>query len=215
MDPQFWIKAWQEGRTAFHRSEYNELMLKHFLELEPKAGEKIFVPLCGKTKDMLWLRSLGLQVDGVELYTEAVQAFYAENGLPAPKVQKQSDFTVYSSEQIEIRCGDFFKVNEIETYDLVYDRGSLVALPPNLRKLYANIIKKSMKPGGRDLLLAYEYDPSELEGPPFSVTESEIRELFGDQFKITLLERERPSQEGQRLQSADSLVHTVYRLDKF
>ncbi len=38
MEPQFWIKAWNEGRTAFHQGEVHEKLLKYFPELHPRQG---------------------------------------------------------------------------------------------------------------------------------------------------------------------------------
>src|SRR3569623_953180 len=46
------------------------------------AHKNIFIPLCGKSKDMLWLRAQGHAVIGVEVVARAVEAFFAENALP-------------------------------------------------------------------------------------------------------------------------------------
>jgi thiopurine S-methyltransferase len=69
----------------------------------------------------------------------------------------------------------------------VWDRAALVALPLALRVPYA-VHLQSIAPAGTKLLLnVFEYDPSAMSGPPFSVTESEVREHFTNS-KIELLE---------------------------
>jgi thiopurine S-methyltransferase len=214
MDAQFWIDAWNTGRTAFHQAAFNDKLTTFFPQLNPQKGQKVLVPLCGKSKDMLWLQNLGLQVHGVELYEDAVKAFFSENGLsPVVKAQNAS-FTHYNHAQIVLSCGDFSKLNAIEKYDLVYDRAALVALPAPMRKAYAQVVTQALKTGGKYLLVVYDYDQTQMDGPPFSVRTQEVHELYKDRFKIELLEREKPANEGPRLGAVDGLELKVYRLEK-
>lgn len=214
MDEQFWIKAWNEGRTAFHQPHYHEKLTEHFPQLDPQAGQKVLVPLCGKTKDMVWLSRQGLQVHGVELHEQAVKDFFSENELFPSEVTRDPFFTHHTHQDITISCGDFFKLGQKSAYDFVYDRAALVALPAPMRKNYAQVIRESIKAGGRYLLIAYEYDPSKMEGPPFSVSESEIRKLYQEHFAIRLIESEKPSGEGPRLSAVEGLRQNVYLLQK-
>jgi thiopurine S-methyltransferase len=215
MDSQFWKTAWNEGRTNFHQGEYNDKLVEYFPQLNPEKGQKVLVPLCGKSRDLLWLHGLNLHVHGIELHGQAVESFFAENELsPLIKTQDQ-DFAHYTCENIVISCGDFFKLNEEkDTYDFIYDRAALVALPAPLRKKYAQVIKQSLKKGGKYLLIVYEYDQSKLDGPPFSVDANEIHELYEDQFTIKLMESKRPTKEGPRLSSLDNLRQNIYILEK-
>ncbi len=214
MDEQFWIKAWNEGRTAFHQPHYHEKLTEHFPQLGPQVGQQVLVPLCGKTKDMVWLQQQGLQVHGVELHEQAVKDFFSENELFPPKVTQDQFFTHHTHREITISCGDFFKLGQKDAYDFVYDRGALVALPAQMRKNYAQVIREALKVDGRYLLIAYEYDPSKMEGPPFSVAEDEIRGLYQDRFTIQLIESRRPAGEGPRLSAVESLRQNVYILQK-
>lgn len=214
MDAQFWIDRWKEGRISFHQDTYHDKLTEYFPRLNPQRGQSVLVPLCGKTKDLLWLRSLNLYVHGVELHGEAVEAFFSENGLPSPKISRNRDFTRYTNGNIVISCGDFFKLNEAGAYDYVYDRASLVALPPHMREDYARVIKQSLKPGGKCLLIAYEYDQSKMDGPPFSIPTDEIRGLYEDQFSIERVESRRPATEGSRFDALDTLSENVYILEK-
>lgn len=213
MDAQFWINAWNEGRTNFHKSTYHEKLLEYFPQFHAREGQKVLVPLCGKTKDMIWLRSQKLNVHGVELYENPVSEFFRENNLT--DVTKTSDdyFINYTSPNLTISCGDFFKLSPDAVYDFVYDRASLVALPSDMRKDYSSLIKKVLKPGGKYLLIAYEYDQSKMDGPPFSVTEKEIHELYEDSFTIQRMDEKRPD-DGPRLATLESIVQRVYILEK-
>lgn len=213
MDSQFWIKAWNEGRTAFHQQEYHEKLTQYFPQLNPKAGERVLVPLCGKSKDLLWLSKLNLQVHGVELHEQAVQSFFEENKLSSVKTQDPG-FINYTHENILISCGDFFKLNANATYDFVYDRAALVALPLAMRKNYSEVITQALKKGGKVLLIAYEYDQSKMEGPPFSVGTEEIHAIYEKHFTIKPVDSSDVTKEGPRLSSVAGLKQNVYILEK-
>lgn len=49
--------------------------------LDLAQGSRVFVPLCGKSLDMIWLAQQGHEVIGVELSPVAVEDFFRENGL--------------------------------------------------------------------------------------------------------------------------------------
>ncbi|HXH74698.1 MAG TPA: thiopurine S-methyltransferase [Bacteriovoracaceae bacterium] len=215
MDSQFWIKAWDEGKTNFHQTEYNDQVQKYFPRLNPKEGQRVLVPLCGKSKDLLWLHGLKVHVHGLELYDDVVKSFFSENELSPVKETQDQFFRNYTHKNLVVSSGDFFKLHEKEAYDFIYDRASLVALPASMRISYAQVIKHSLKKGGKCLLIVYEYDQSKLDGPPFSVDADEIHELYEDAFSIELVESKQPSNAGPRLSSLENgLKQKVYILEK-
>lgn len=213
MDASFWTSKWKEGQIGFHRPTYNESLLNHFDKLNLHEGDRILVPLCGKTKDMAWLYQQGLEVQGVELYEQAAQAFFIENGFNEFSHKKTGEFIKYAIPRLEISCGDFFKFEYENNYQAVYDRASLVALPREMRREYAKVITNALKNGGRYLLIVYSYNQEEMSGPPFSVDLEEINELYGKHFSINLLENSSP-QEGSRLAFLKSFQENVYLLEK-
>jgi len=213
VDSEFWIKSWKESRTAFNQQQYHAKLTQYFPQLKPQAGQSVLVPLCGKTIDMVWLASQGLQVHGVELYEGAVEDFFTENKLVVQKTQS-ADFVEYSHKNIKINCGDFFKFDSRETFDFVYDRAALVALPDSMRTDYARVITAALKKNGKYLLVVYEYDQSKMEGPPFSISISEIERLYADAFDIQLIESEKPKGEGPRLSAVEGMRQNVYILQK-
>src|SRR5665647_3863458 len=86
MEKDFWLERWEQEQTGFHQNEINPYLRQHWQHL---AGNgPVFVPLCGKSLDMLWLRKQGLDVVGVELSPIAVEAFFEENALIPPRVNR-------------------------------------------------------------------------------------------------------------------------------
>ena len=88
--------------------------------------------------------------------------------------------------------GDFFEltVADLDDARFFYDRGSLVALPPDMRVRYAEQLTALLPSGGKILLVSYEYDQNEAAGPPFSVPLGNLQTLFGVDFQIELLAEE-------------------------
>lgn len=214
MEKEFWIKAWNEGRTAFHQGKFHEKLTLFFPQLTPETGQSVLVPLCGKSVDMVWLHNHGLKVHGVELHEQAVQSFFSENHLSPVEKTQDAYFQNYAFENMMLSCGDFFQLDEKSAYDFVYDRAALVALPFEMRKGYAQLIQRSLRKGGKCLLIVYDYDQSKMQGPPFSVSSNEIQDLYAADFNISLVEEEYPKNEGPRLGAVEGLMQKVYMLEK-
>jgi thiopurine S-methyltransferase len=191
MEREFWLERWRQGRIGFHQSASNPWLAQYFTALRIPADSRVLVPLCGKSLDMLWIVEQGCQVLGVELSPLAVEAFFQENNLPVER-RAHRDFISYRRGPIEILQGDFFKLNAEDMKGVagVYDRAALVALPPELRRRYADHLGTIVSAGLRILLLTFEYPEGMREGPPFSVPASEVEMLFSGAFDIQLLHTE-------------------------
>ena len=83
MKAEFWLQRWQNSEIGFHRDEVNPNLLEYIDALGLKTGDSVLVPLCGKSKDMVWLAQRGVNVVGVELSEIAIAAFFEENQLSA------------------------------------------------------------------------------------------------------------------------------------
>ena len=189
MNRDFWIERWVEGQIGFHQSEINGYLTRHWNKLQASQGDKVLVPLCGKSKDMLWLAEQGCKVLGVELSSLAIDAFFAENGISVSQYENAS-FKIAESDDISLWCGDFFDLDEshVKGLNCIYDRASLIALPPEMREKYSNHLKKLLPKGSRVLLVTMEYPQEEMNGPPFSVKHNEVHELYEEAFEIESLE---------------------------
>ena len=185
MEKNFWLDRWQQGLIGFHQEQVNPYLVQNWLKCGAQAGDKVLVPLCGKSKDMVWLHQQGMQVRGVDLSEMAVEAFFAENNLPAQQ-DVFGHFSRWRAPGYELLCGDFFNVMPDDTQrdHFVYDRASLIALPPDMRQKYAKHLSGLLVPGSKVLLVTMEYPQHEMQGPPFSVHENEVRKLYSDSFNI-------------------------------
>lgn len=185
MNREFWQARWDEGRIGFHQDEVNPYLQRYWQKLGVAPGATVLVPLCGKSKDMLWLRGQGHPVVGVEIVPRAVQAFFAENDLAATQ-QRHGAFTLWRGEDIKIFQGDFFELtaNDLAGIAAVYDRASLIALPPAMRQRYAQHLRAILPGKMNVLLVTMDYPQAEMEGPPFAVTEQEVDALHKENFKI-------------------------------
>ena len=138
MEEAYWHDRWDNGLVGFHMDDVNPYLQKYWPVLDIQPGQKVFVPLCGKSVDMLWLAGQGYEVMGVEISPIAIETFFNDNGL-VPEVSRQGDFEVFTAGNITLYCGDFFSVTAkmVADVDAIYDRASLVALPGEMRQDYA------------------------------------------------------------------------------
>jgi thiopurine S-methyltransferase len=177
MDPSFWHERWQRNEIGFHQPQPHKALERLWSTLELPAGSRVFVPLAGKSLDLVWLARRGHAVVGIELSLLAVQAFHQENGaVPG----------------VDLRAGDLFELTPASLGPIaaVFDRGSLVALPAALRRRYAALLSELSPPGTRTLLVTMEYEAPQFSGPPHHVPLAEVRDLFGATHDIEFLERD-------------------------
>jgi thiopurine S-methyltransferase len=188
MDAPFWLERWEQNRIGFHRAEENPLLLRYWAELGLDASASVLVPLCGKSRDLWWLRTMGHPVTGVELSPIAVESFFNERG-SLPERRELGKFQVYDTQNLTLFCGDFFDITpaELPPMDAVYDRAALIALPADLRRRYASHVTTLLAGRSSVLLVTLEYVSGSMEGPPFSVTEDEVHSLYAPAFDIKRL----------------------------
>lgn len=173
-----WKSRWEEGRIGWHEADGNSALRKYWPT--PGNGERVLVPLCGKSPDLLWLAQQGHDVTGVELSEVAVRAFFVESSLEFAAIEA-GGFLVFkcASPRITLVCGDYFGYSD-KPFDALYDRASLVALPQQMRPEYVRHTKSLLKPDATQLLITLEYDQSKANGPPYSVLADEVADYWGN-----------------------------------
>jgi len=118
----------------------------------------------------------------------------------------------------QLLCGDFFAVpaDVFASVEAVYDRASLIALPPDMRPRYALLLAERLMPGTQVLLITLSYQQQEMDGPPFSVPDDEVRALFADRFDITTQTQfdALADNDGLRKRGLTALTETVYLLKR-
>ena len=180
MEAAFWHQKWKENRIGFHQADFNRWLQSWWSAQQ--QGEPVLVPLCGKSRDLLWLSGQGHPVDGFELSELAITQFFDENNLSA-ETSEVGPYQCHQHDDLRIYQGDFFAVPELGCrYRLAYDRAALIALPTAMRRQYATLMSRLIEAGGQVLLVTLEYQPEQQVQPPFSVGEMEVRTLFGRDF---------------------------------
>ena len=183
-----WHKRWQHENIGWHRTEPNEHLLAHSNQISFDKKPKILVPLCGKSQDLLWLAQRGAIVIGIELVEKAIIDFFQEWGVDAKRIDKHG-CPCYQFDSITIFCGNFFDLSaeQIGTFDVIYDRASLVALPPSQRERYIAHQLHFLKPTGLLLLISFDLPVPETKGPPYPVRKSTIPMLYRNTSKTVML----------------------------
>lgn len=217
MQKQFWLDRWQDQSIGFHRDQPMPLLTQYWPTLDLPTDSRVLVPLAGKSLDMLWLAAQGHRVLGVELSPLAIAQFLAENALQA-SVHESPMGTHHVIEHMELICGDVFQLDDatLTSCDAIYDRAAIIALPPTMRERYAARIYARLPEGCCGLMITLEYDQSEMDGPPFAVSEREVRNLLEPTWHVDVLDRHDILAEQPRFaeQGVTSMTTAVYRLQR-
>ncbi|MGL5390825.1 MAG: thiopurine S-methyltransferase, partial [Shewanella sp.] len=185
MDPHFWHEKWHQQQIGFHQQQIHPYLANYWAQLGLPEACEVFVPLCGKSLDMLFLAEQGHQVIGCELNELAVQQFFTENQLdmstsPAGLLQH------YHTEQISLYQGDIFSLDPAITAAVAgfYDRAALIAWPEEMRLAYARQLANLLPSGSVGLLVTLDYPQAALSGPPFAVSPTWLQTHLSADFAI-------------------------------
>lgn len=189
MDGNFWLDRWQRHEIGFHQSQVQPALKAHWPKLSIASDAAVLVPLCGKSIDMAWLAARGHTVIGAELAEQAVDAFFAEQGV-VPDVAVVGSHIVKSSGAIQIWCGDFFALDRqaLPVIGAVYDRAALVAMPPEMQASYVAQISRLLPAQAEGLLIGLDYDTGQMQGPPFALSQQRVRSLYEATFDIHVID---------------------------
>ncbi|MDH5484207.1 MAG: thiopurine S-methyltransferase [Gammaproteobacteria bacterium] len=217
MQREFWEQRWQDNQTGFHLDQVNPYLRDYWSALNADNNAHIFVPLCGKSLDLLWFVQQGYRVTAIECSEIAVKAFFAEQGIDYA-LSEHGPFRVYQSAGLRIYQGDYFKLEApmLEDITQVYDRAALVAMPQPMQQAYAAKMIDLFPASVSMLLVALEYDQSLMAGPPFSLIQDDITALYKQHFTIERLHQQDIIQQQPRFRARglDSMIESVYKLTR-
>jgi thiopurine S-methyltransferase len=212
-----WLEFWANNETNWHSDVVTQELEKYLGLLKLESGDTVFVPLCGKSLDMIYMLNRGFSVIGVEVSEIGIKQFFHENGLDFT-ISQVGEFDLYSAKNIEIYCGDFFSLTSKHLCGVkaVFDRKSLIALDRNLRQKYVKHLNDIISLGVRILLITLHYPQHQMSGPPFSVDKSEVESLFSMAFNYQELKPFQDIENGLKLarSGVDYIENAAYCLQK-
>ncbi len=161
-NPEFWHNKWAANQIGFHLEDVNPLLIE-FWQTSPSYDKSVFVPLCGKSEDLIWLATKHEGDEGVELSQIAVRAFFAEHSLHADSDSNQwSILSIWWAECLHWWLLQLRPFSQSTSSFMIV---LLVALPAEMRVQYVERLKQLLKPG-KILLVALDYDQSRDGRPP-------------------------------------------------
>ena len=178
-DKTDWKKHWEDEHTPWDlkgphpATRYMTAEAKKILTYDYK-DKHVIIPGSGRAHDakvFLEKSSKVTAVDLSEIACEEARKLYGK--FPG----------------FEAKSGDFFKMSESMDADIVFDRAMLCALPSELRKVYVSSVAKVLKKGGLVFTVPFREFEQEIDGPPFTISETEMNELFGNDFELVMTER--------------------------
>ncbi|PAC27580.1 methyltransferase domain-containing protein [Flectobacillus sp. BAB-3569] len=170
MNKDYWNERYAQGQTGWDLGKASPPLENYIRQLDNK-DLKILLPGCGNGYEALLMAELG--------FTNLTVLDIAP--LAVEKLQHK----LQSYPSVRILCEDFFE--HVDSYDLILEQTFFCALPPSMRKQYAQKMAELLAPQGKlvGLLFASEFDKA---GPPFGGTTEEYLQLFNPYFKSEILE---------------------------
>jgi len=163
--PEFWEKRFREGFTPWDSGGI-PLALESFLGREPR-GARVLIPGCGSGYEVRAFAQAGFETLAIDFAPAAVERAQRTLGPLAHLV----------------RLADFFEFDFGRSFDLIYERAFLCALPRRLWPRYAPRVSELLRPEGR-LAGFFFFDDAE-RGPPFGLKTGELETLLGSHFVRT------------------------------
>ena len=184
---QPWVES---GGDQSLRLIYPELLT---LRGEFSSGSTALVPLCGDSTAVRYLFDRGHRVTAVDFVPDAVRKLAQTQFADAEFAHTiDSTTTLLSGERVRLIAQDFNDFDAGEGFDLIYDRGALVALSHSQRALYIEKLLESLKPEGLLIVVADEFSVPDWSGPPYPLTRQEVEQLFPTLGCVWCASRNRP-----------------------
>ena len=198
---KFWLDKWSSNAIGFHENFIHPLLKQYWSSINSVPHSNVLVPLCGKSKDLLYLRDQGHNVFGIEISEIAIVAFFAENKIAYEKTQ-HPNHDIFRGEGLTVYRSDIFNFPKkiLPKVDVIYDRASLIALSGKQRQNYSDWLTTSTQSGCKSLLITLEYDEEKLSPPPYLLDRMELAALYQDKWEVTHLGQQSALAKGHQAQ---------------
>lgn len=164
---QDWEHMWKDGQLGGMTTKSHPMLIKHSqLLIKADRSNRIFVPLCGNSIDLLWLAQKGCSVVGSEIVAFACQAFFTDNNIPYEVQNIQGmDGNVYRSkdDKLDIRifqCDHYKLSSKLIGYkfDGVWDRGAFNSVALKQRASYVQHMSTLLTSSAVNLVAVTQYE---------------------------------------------------------
>ena len=178
----------------------NPMVVKHKEVVFPKEVNdgkgRVFLPLCGNSKELRWFAEQGKTVIGIECSSHCIVSFFLKNKIEYVETKHSTDenFVVFKSVDkkldITLYCGDYFcGLNSSligGKVDVIWDSASLNTISLPLRTPYIKVMKELMHSKTRYLLSAMFFGPLKTwANNPYDISVDDMSLLFNHDFWST------------------------------
>lgn len=160
-----WDARYVEGSTGWDLGRAHPQL--EAWALEWPAGQRVFIPGCGRGHDALMLARLGHEVIAADLSATAL------TGLEQRAAAEGLRLTTV--------LGDAFAAGETVagSIDVLFEQTFLCAIDPALRPFYVDWAGRLLGPEGRLVANWFPLDrPKDMGGPPWGYERTELERLF-------------------------------------
>jgi SAM-dependent methyltransferase len=169
-DAAFWQALYDQSGDRWELGRPNPVLGAHLARRPPPRG-KVAVPGCGRGHDARFFARRGYRVWGFDFAPGVVRA--------ARELAARDRVTVTFDERDVFGLGEAYSA----VFDGVWEYTCFCAIDPARRGEYLEVLAAILKPGG--WLLACFFPMGErVGGPPFAVSEAEVRKLLAPRFDL-------------------------------
>jgi len=169
--PKFWEELYLAERTGWDLGGPTPIF-KEWLEEHRGQGEKVCMLGAGGGYDALEFARAGYRVTAVDFAPTPMRRLEKQAG----KGRLAVTAIIMDLFQLPTRYPDYF--------DLVVEYTTFCAIDPHQRDVYVATLASILKPEGRCLALFFPLEQDPETGPPFGMSQLEIRERFQRYFHI-------------------------------
>lgn len=167
-----WEAAYQRGETPWELGQPAPPLVDLVTAYRDRLG-RVLVPGCGRGDDALYVATLGATVTGWDSAPTAIAA-------ARERARAQGRAVAFA-----VRDALNPEPADAGAFDTWIEHTFFTALPPSLRPRYVAAAARLLRPGG--LILGVYLLGKEEGGPPFAVTEAQLRTLFTPAFQVVTL----------------------------
>jgi len=167
INQQFWDNLFTQGTMPWD-AKTTPQELKAYLENALSSGQSVFIPGCGAAYEVVHFVDHGHDVIAMDYSSEAVNLAK----------------TMLGQHQDKVVLGDVFNADFTHSFDVIYERAFLAALPRDRWGEYFTMVDKLLP--SRGFLIGYFVidDDYRSRFPPFCLRSGELSQHFEPTFTL-------------------------------